>query len=295
MKLLQVRLLVILGVLSVSFAAILVKMSGATALHNAFFRMLFSTLLLVPFVWNARKEFFHIDLKSFLLMILSGIALGLHFFTWFISLDHTSIANSMVLICMSPIFTVSGGALLFGTKFKKQEVLMIFTAIVGSIIMALHSGQLEMGELYGNAMALLGAFLIAVYLLIGRYVRRTASTTIYTFMVYGFASLSLGLIALFEGTSLLQQQPKDWGIFILLALFPTLMGHSLFSYALKYVKAAFISTAVLFEPVLTIILAMVIFGIYPDLIQILGGGIILISLIVYTVNGKDSVNGGLSE
>ncbi len=295
MRLIQVRLLVILGVLSVSFAAILVKMSGATALHNAFFRMLFSTLLLVPFVWNARKEFFHIDLKSFLLMILSGIALGLHFFTWFISLDHTSIANSMVLICMSPIFTVSGGALLFGTKFKKQEVLMIFSAIIGSIIMALHTGQLEMGELFGNAMALLGAFLIAVYLLIGRYVRRTTSTTIYTFMVYGFASLSLGLIALFEGTSLLQQQPKDWGIFILLALFPTLMGHSLFSYALKYVKAAFISTAVLFEPVLTIILAMVIFGFYPDLIQIIGGGIILVSLIVYTVSGRDSDEGELSE
>lgn len=290
MKLLQVRLLVIFGVLSVSFAAILVTMSDATALHNAFFRMLFSTLLMIPFVWSARKELLLIDLKSFLLMVLSGIALGLHFFTWFISLDHTSIANSMVLICMSPIFTVSGGALLFGTKFKKQEVLMIFTAIIGSVIMALHTGQLELGELFGNTMALLGAFLIAVYLLIGRYVRRTTSTTIYTFMVYGFASLSLGLIALFEGTPLLNQQAKDWGIFILLALFPTLMGHSLFSYALKYVKAAFISTAVLFEPVLTIILAMIIFGFYPDLIQILGGGIILLSLIVYTISGQESTD-----
>lgn len=289
MKLLQVRLLVILGVLSVSFAAILVKMSDAMPLHNAFYRMFFSSLLLGPFVWQVRNEFSKVSLKHLLLMVVSGLALGLHFFTWFTSLNHTSIANSMVLICMSPIFTVSGGAIFFATKFKKKELLMTFTAILGSIIMALHSGQIVLGEMFGNGMALLGAFLIAVYLLIGSYVRRNVSTTLYTFTVYGFASLSLLVIALIEGTPLLTQQPKDWGIFILLALFPTLMGHSLFSYALKYVKAAFISTAVLFEPVLTIVLAMLIFQIYPDLIQILGGTIILIALMIYTISDRSSL------
>ncbi len=288
MKLLRVRLLVLVGVLSVSFAAILVKLSSATALHNAFYRMFFSTVMLLPFLYRSKKDFKSVDTRSMILMILSGIALGLHFFTWFISLDHTSIANSMVLICLSPIFTVSGGALIFGTKFKAKEILMTLTAIAGSIIMALHTGQFETGELYGNLMALLGAFLIAVYLLIGRYVRRKVSTTIYTFCVYCSASVSLGLIALMDGVPLHHQAPRDWVIFLLLALFPTLMGHSLFSYALKYVKAAYISTAVLFEPVLSILLAMLIFGYYPDKIQIIGGSIILLSLIVHTVQSNSS-------
>lgn len=287
MKLLRVRLLVLFGVFTVSFAAILVKLSDATALHNAFYRMFFSTLLLLPFLYKEKDALKEVDIRTLLWMIFSGIALGLHFFTWFISLDHTSIANSMVLICLSPIFTVSGGALLFGTKFQKKEILMTLTAIAGSIIMALHSGQFDAGESYGNFMALLGSFFIAVYLLIGRYVRRKVSTTIYTCSVYGSASLFLGVIALTDGRPLLQQAPKDWGIFVLLALFPTLLGHNLFSYALKYVKAAYISTAVLFEPVLTILLAMLIFALYPDFLQIFGGGIILLSLIVYTVQGSE--------
>ena len=277
------RLLVIFGVGSISTAAILVLYSDAAPIYNAFFRMFFSALILLPFTIKSFKDLKHISPKYFFLMILSGIALGLHFFTWFISLEHTSIANSMVLICMSPIFTISGSALFFGASFSPKELMITFVAIVGSVIMAFHNGQFIIGEMYGNAMALLGAFLIAVYLLIGRYVRQSITTTLYTFIVYGFAALSLGLIALFNTPNFTHHSGKDWGIFILLAIVPTLLGHSLFSYALKYVKASFISTSILFEPVLTILLAMVLFKEYPDIIQLLGGSLILIAMTVATL------------
>lgn len=290
MKYFQVRLIVMLGVLSISTAAIMVTLSDATPLHNAFFRMLFSTLLLLPFVSRSRQAFKSISVSHLLLMMFSGISLGLHFYTWFISLEHTSIANSMVLISMSPLFTLSGGALIFGTKFSLKEVLITFIAIVGSLIMALHTGTFDLGEMYGNGMALLGAFLIAVYLLIGRYCRKSVTTTTYTFIVYSFATLSLGLITLRSKVPLMEHSLKDWLIFLLLAIVPTLLGHSLFSYALKYVKAAFISTVVLFEPVITIVLAMFIFQVYPDLLQIIGGSIILLTLLI-SIRG----NGQLAE
>lgn len=287
MKPLTVRLIVILGVLSVSTAAIAVKLSDAIPLHNAFYRMLFAFLLMLPLLWKSRASMKSISTKHWFWMIVSGIALGMHFFTWFISLEHTSIANSMVLICMSPIFTVSGGALFFGTKFKKQELLMTFTAIIGGVIMALHTGGIEAGEFYGNMMAIVGTFCIAVYLLIGGYVRASVSTILYTTAVYGFAAATLFIVTLFQQESLTQQTGRSWMVFLWLALIPTLMGHSLFSYSLKYVKAAYISTAVLFEPVLTIILAMFLFKEYPDVLQILGGSIILISLGIYTLISKN--------
>jgi len=154
--------------------------------------------------------------------------------------------------------------------------------------MAFHTGEFVIGEMFGNSMALLGAFLIAIYLLIGRYVRKDVTTTVYTFIVYAFASLSLGIIALFDGPPLLDQSSQSWMIFLWLAIIPTLMGHSFFSYALKFVKAAFISTAVLFEPVLTILLAVILFGDYPDIIQMIGGGVILVSLAIYTLSGVDA-------
>ncbi len=285
---LKTRLLVMLGVLSISFAAILVKLSTATALNNAFYRMFISALItLVPLIKN-RKLVTGISKKAWIWMAVSGIALGLHFFTWFISLAHTSIANSMVLITMSPIFTVAGGALLFNARFKKQELMMIAVAIVGSIIMAMHTGRLEQGEMFGNMMAFLGAFLIGVYLLIGNYLRREVATLVYTFTVYMSASMILLLVSLLAGEDVVHHTGREWLIFILLAIVPTLMGHSLFSYALKYVKAAFISTAVLFEPVLTILLAAWIFKEYPDMIQMLGGGIILSALLVYTTLSKEN-------
>lgn len=277
------RLLVLFGVGSISTAAILVLYSDASPLHNAFFRMFFSTLILAPFAIRSFRDLKAINTKLILLMAFSGTALGLHFFTWFISLEHTSIANSMVLICMSPIFTITGGALFFGASFNPKEIMITLVAILGSFIMAFHNGQFIVGEMYGNAMALLGAFLIAVYLLIGRHVRQSITTTLYTFIVYGFATLSLGIIALFSEPNFINHSTKDWVIFMMLAIFPTLLGHSLFSYALKYVKASFISTSILFEPVLTILLAMVLFKEYPDIIQLLGGGLILIAMMFSTL------------
>ena len=294
MQSVKVRLMVLVGVCSVSFAAILIKLSTATALHNAFFRMLFSTILLIPLVLIDKGSFKGIKIGHLFWMIVSGIALGLHFFTWFISLEHTSIANSMVLICMSPIFTVTGGALLFGTRFQRREILTIAAAIIGGVIMAFHSREMMSGEMFGNAMALLGSFLIAVYLLIGNHVRQEVSTTHYTFVVYGFAAIALGILSFFDNTPLLHQAPRNWGIFLLLAIIPTLLGHSLFSYALKYEKAAFISTAVLFEPVLTILWAALLFREYPDFLQIVGGAVILTALMSYTL-GVSNQGSALTE
>jgi drug/metabolite transporter (DMT)-like permease len=131
-------------------------------------------------------------------------------------------------------------------------------------------------------LALFGALLIALYLLIGQSVRSHISASLYAFGVYGTAAVTLFFIALFKDFTLLTQTPKDWLIFFLLALFPTLLGHSVLSWALKYLKTAYISTSILFEPVFTVLFAMILFKEIPTVYEVLGGGIILIALAFYT-------------
>lgn len=279
---LKVKLTVLLSVIFISSSAILIKLSDATPLHNAFYRMLFSALLTSPIIWKQKQKLLELNVKQILFMGISGVFLGLHFYVWFTSLDYTSIASSTVLVCLSPIFTVIGSALFFKARFQRKEILLILLAIIGSFVITYKDLNFSGATFLGNSLALLGALLIALYLLIGQHIRQLVSASIYTFFVYAFAALTLGIMTLFHDVPLFQQTSRDWLIFILLALFPTLFGHSILSWALKYLSTPFISTSILFEPVITIIFAMILFNEIPSIYEVSGGVIIIIALFLYT-------------
>ena len=136
--------------------------------------------------------------------------------------------------------------------------------------------------LRGDLLALSGAFFVAVYTMIGSVCRKTVSTNVYTFLVYLASAITVLLIALAGGQPLVGYDSVNYFTGFGMAVFCTLMGHSVFSWGLKYLSAAFVSTAKLMEPVFASVLGLIIFGEVPGMLTVVCGSIIILAIILYS-------------
>lgn len=272
----------LLGVIGVSTSAILVRFSHAPSVITAVYRLGWTVLLLLPVVLlRFREELLRVRRRDVLLCALSGICLALHFLAWFESLKWTGVAVSTVLVSTEVIFTALGFALFLNGKIPPLGVASILLAFGGSAVLALAGGG-QNSVLYGNLLALAAAFFVALYTLIGKIQRGYLSTTVYTFLTYLACFLTLLLMAVGSGTPLAGYGGREWLIGLGLAVLCTLMGHSLFSWCLKYLSPAYVSAVKLCEPVCAGLLAVPLFGEVPAPLQLVGGAVILGAVLLYT-------------
>lgn len=277
--------MVIIGVIGVSLSSIVVKFSDAPSLITAAYRLFWTVSLMTPVVLGrreVRKELFSVSKKTVYLCALSGIFLALHFTTWFESLSHTSVASSTVIVCTESIWVALGYFFLIKGKISSKAVVGILITFLGSILIAMSDYGKGSGHLTGDALALFAAVTAAGYTLLGGIVRKTTSTTVYTYIVYCFCALSLAIAAIFTSTPMWGYGNSSIWVGLLLAVFSTLLGHSIFSWCLKYMSPAFVSTAKLCEPVVASLFAVALFGEIPSLLQCLGGAVILGGVIYYS-------------
>lgn len=285
---------VILAVVAVSFSSIFTKLAVAPPLAIAFYRLSFTVLLLAPLALNAagRTEYVGISRKDLVLAVVSGVFLALHFTVWITSLNYTSVASSTVLVTMQALFVVAGGFLFFKEKISKKGLAAIALTLSGSVLIGINDFRIGGEALWGDLLAFSGAFFVAVYFLIGRSLRGRLSLFPYVFLVYGTSSIFLLLFNIATATPLYPYPRLDLLWFFLLALVPTIFGHTVFNWALRHVKAAVVSVSILGEPVGATILAYFIFREVPGLLQLLGGVTIILGLYIFIT--CSSVRGGLN-
>lgn len=266
------KLIIVLGVLGASLSAIFVRLSDAPSLVLVLYRVLFATVLLLPvIVFRFRDELRRLTIKPLLLSMLSGVFLGLHFTFYFESLRWTSIAAAVVLTDTEVFFVALAMFVVLKEKISARGWIGIAITFAGGVVIALSDAGNGNDALRGDLMAISAAFFVAVYTLIGRYCRRTMSTFVYTFVVYAASSCTVLILLLFRGTPLLGYAPVNFLSGLGLAVFCTLLGHSVFSWGLKYEKASFVSVAKMLEPVFASLLGLMLFAEIPGLLVVLGG------------------------
>ncbi len=277
-------IMIVIGVLGISLSSIFVKYSTAPSTVTAAYRLLWTVLLMSPVVFGrreVRRELFSITRRDALLSALSGLCLAVHFVLWFESLRHTSVAGSTAIVCTEVIWVCLGFCLFLKGKLTRAAVLAIAVTLVGSLLIA-WSDSGQGGQLYGDILALLAAVAVAGYTLLGRLVRGRLSNTVYTFFVYAVCAAVLLLACAGQGVSLLAYGPSPVAIGALLAVFSTILGHSVFSWCLKYLSPAFVSASKLCEPVIAALFAAFLFDEIPAPLQIAGGLLILGGVLFYS-------------
>ena len=277
-------IMIVIGVIGISLSSIFVKYSPAPSSVTAAWRLLWTVLLLSPVVLGKqelRREMFRTTPADILLSSLSGLFLAIHFALWFESLKHTSVASSTSIVCTEVIWVSLGFYLFLKGKISKKALFAIAVTLFGSVLIAFADSSSN-SHLYGDILALLAAIAVAAYMLIGRVLREKLSTSVYTYIVYWACEIALLILCAAQQSSLFAFGIAPVIVGFLLAVFSTILGHSIFSWCLKYFSPSFVSASKLCEPVVAAILAGFLFLEIPKLLQVLGGILIIGGVLYYS-------------
>ncbi len=288
------------AMVSISFASIFIKWSESAPFVIASYRLGITCLILLPFLlyYGGVKSILSFRKDEWALILLSGVALSFHFGLWITSLSLTLVSTSVILVTSHPIFVAGVSHFLLKEHVRKVAAVGIVVAFAGVCIISLNDYRIGGDSLMGDLLAFLGGLCAGIYFLSGRVARRTVPLTPYVFSVYGISALVLFASAVLVGDDVVVTDGTELTLFLLMAIVPTIFGHTMFNYALKKVPAHIVSTSVLGEPVGASLLAYLLLPAeVPSLWIVLGGALVVGGLYIVLTrgmpkNGEEEGQGG---
>lgn len=263
---------------AVSTAAVLIRLATAPALVIAFWRLAFASLILAPAALvspRIRDQLLSLGARDAAALSVVGVVLAVHFATWIASLELTSVAASVVLVTIHPVLVGVASAWAFDEGLGPKGWIGVAVALVGGAVIAVGDHGLGAHRLVGDLLALVGAGAAAAYFLAGRGYRRRLHLLTYVVPVYTVSAVTLLGLTLLAGEPIQGWPARDYVLFLALALVPMILGHTLLNYALRFVTAPVIATAILGEPVSASILAWVVLSEVPPVPTVAGGAVVL--------------------
>jgi drug/metabolite transporter (DMT)-like permease len=296
MQIIQNKALIVLftSIIAVSFAAIfittLIDFYNVSPISIAFYRLLFTTLIILPVVIfhkKTRDELKNLPLAKFISMIGIGIILAVHFALWITSLEFTSVASSVLLVTAHPIFVGPISHFFFKERLTLINTFGLVFSMVGVFILVIGNyglGSFTLDTLEGNILAWLGGIAAGLYILGGRQTRKTVSVISYVFVVYSVGTIVLFLICIIFNAPLYGFDLFAYEIILLMAIISGIFGHTFYNWSLEHVRASIASVALLGEPLGSTLLAIGLPWIHqiPSEYTLLGGAFIILGIYLTT-------------
>lgn len=275
-------LLLFISILSVSMSSILIKFFSETPTSVAgMYRLFITVLIMLPFVSWKKLRSLEMGKRDWLTVTLAGIFIGLHFLFWMESLVYTSVASSMVILTLQPLFVMIGSYFLFKEKAGPLTIVCMLAALLGSVIIAWGDIGISREALIGDGLSLVGTLMVSAYMLAGQKVSRKLDANLYSVIVFAIGGCVLLIYNLFNKQSLIQYDTSDWTYFLLLAIIPTVFGQYIFNILLKSIGATTVSVGIIGEPVIAILLAFLVLGESISRFQWAGGLLTLLGMGMY--------------
>ena len=267
-----------IAIVAVSTSGPLMAATAVPALAIAFWRNAMAAGVLLPVVLTrCRAELAGLDRRERRLAALAGLLLALHFATWIPSLGYTSVASATALVATQPVWA----ALLSrarGITVARAVWVGIAVAMSGVLLLTGVDLQVSGRALVGDALALAGGAFAAAYVVAGSEVRRSVSTTTYTFLCYTTTALLLLVTCVLGRQALAGYDGEDWLKLVALTAGAQLLGHSMFNRVLRSVSATVVSLAVLLEIPGAALIAFVLLDQTPPLLALPAGLLLLTGL-----------------
>ncbi|MEN9869832.1 MAG: hypothetical protein RLZZ171_815 [Cyanobacteriota bacterium] len=282
----QILLVVVIGIIGVSLAAIWVRLAVDTvmvdnqvgfSLFLAASRMILATIILLPTWKNLKLD--RAKSAAYYYAIAAGLCLAIHFATWITSLAYTSIAASTVLVTTNPIWVGLFSWWWYREKLSLQGIIGIGIALCGGVLMAIADSNIDgsySNPILGDLLALIGAVMSSLYMIFGSQAqRRGLDTGSYVAIAYFTAALCLFPLPFLFKVSYLGYQGKVYLYVCLMAIMSQIIGHTSLNWSMRWISPTVISLSLLFEPVIASLVGAIVFGEVPSINLLLGGLIIL--------------------
>jgi drug/metabolite transporter (DMT)-like permease len=303
----QVGLVLAIAVFAVSTAAIWVRLaveatgeaSVGFSLFLAASRLMVAAIALLP-TWRtlARGS---VPKSALVCAGAAGLCLAVHFATWITSLSFTSIAASTALVTTNPIWV----ALLSWLVFRERPTPLtgggIALALAGGLLIALGGAQTPThssapNPLLGDALALVGAWMASLYLLLGREAqRRGLGTGSYAAIAYSSAAGVLLPLPWLWGAGYSGYPTPVYLYLLLMAFLSQLIGHTSINWAVRWLSPTFVALAILFEPLGSSVLGFIIFGEVPGWLVATGALVLLVGAAIALWGAADKRKNDRSE
>ncbi|MBU0517377.1 DMT family transporter [bacterium] len=273
------KIAISVAVVALSFPAIFIRFANSDPLAISFLRFFFVSLLLWPIAgWKVPAAWRLLDVKDRWRVVSAGIFLGIHMYFWVTAVNTTTIASAAFLIMTQPLIVAAVGHFVLKERIDKWIAWAMGLTLLGAAL--INGGDLQIGAryLWGDLLAIVGAAFAGFYLLAGRSVRQKIDILPYITLVYSVAAGILLPVCLIVGTPLFSLTQGAYFWIVMLALVPTLIGHSTFNWALRYLKAFTVNISIVVEPIGATLMAWFFFREQPSMMLYPGAALLIAAL-----------------
>jgi drug/metabolite transporter (DMT)-like permease len=251
-------ILLIVALLSVSSSSIIARfLTDISAVVIAFWRMGLASLFL--WAYSGFKHQGRLDPSWRTSVIIAGVFLGFHFAFFFSAVKLTEISNATLLGTTAPLFTLFIEVFFLKRRFPLITYFAISISILG--VMIVHGFSIDMSsqETIGNLFAICCSACIALVFLIAEKVRQNTSTIVYSRHLFMVAAMTLVVLSLIRGDCLFYFSSTDFIFFLALGFFPSILGHAILNYSIKFLPPSVVSSVPLGETIIASAAAYFIF------------------------------------
>ncbi len=280
---LKINLVLTVALFAVSTSSIIARfLPEVSSIVISLWRLVFASIAV--WLYSFLKPQNKIKKQHIIPFILSGFFLGLHFICFYQAVKLTSIANATLLGITAPMFTLLIERFVFKKKFNKIVFIGFAVALIGTIMITGLNFSVTNASEFGKLFGLAAALCIALVYLLANKIRTDTSTVSYTRILYLMAAMFLFVIASTNGENVFELSSSDLLWLLALGLLPTILGHSLLYYGIKFTSPTIIASVPLGEPIIASILAWMIFLEKVPIITLAGGIFILCGVYFIIVN-----------
>ena len=278
-----IYIILIVGLFAISTSPVIARLLPLVpATVIAFWRMASASSMLWTYSYIKPQP--PIKKNNIKLIILAGFLMAMHFIFWFGALKLTSIASTTILGIVAPAFTLLIERFYYQKKLKRPTIVGLLIIFTGCVIVQGNEINSFSGAGLGNIMAIISAIFLGCLFLLGSIIRKTTPVISYTRMLFSVSAGVLFIVSIVLHFPLLGYSNMDYFWLLMLGLIPTLIGHTAFSYSVKFISPSVIAAIPLGEPIIASALAMILFNEIITYNVILGGVFIVIGLILLIKN-----------
>lgn len=275
------HLLLAMSILILSQAGNIIRFCDATPDTVAFLRLTLAFFIVIPFCLGSffrRRNM--LGKRQVLQLFGMGALFALHFLTWISAVQNTTVANAAIFFGLSPLFTTLGARSFFREQLHPRIFYTIILGVVGVAVIGYSDLSLTPRHLWGDALGLISGILFSAYFLVGKSARIGLDNRVVMPAVYGFGALCLLPWQISALPKILALSSTSWIAALVLAVFPTILGHATMIYLTRQFRASTLGAATLIEPVFAGAGALILFGEVLQPLVFVGYGVITLGLLL---------------
>lgn len=273
----KARIALAIGIVCISIFPILVKLNLTPGIISAFYRMLFSLLLLLPYVLIT-KQLKIPNIKTAILAITCGIIFGSDVAIWNIAIQESTATQASLLTNLSPVWLGIFSLLFVKDKPKNNFWIGTVIAVFGMMMLVGFSVFRNLDFDLPFSFGVLSGVLYAIYMLVSKEVLKTMNVISFMTISLMASSLHLGVVSYALNEPFTGFSNAGWLVLIVQAVFCQLLAWLLISYATQHMRATRVSLSLLGQGILASIFAWIFINETISLQMVLGGFILLFGI-----------------